>query len=183
METRVETRMARPETPAAQDGRYRQTFPILTALQMETARRFAGPARRYAPGALVYAVGERNAPAFLVLSGGLEIHRLDALGHDLGITLHGAGEFSGELGQLSGRPAMAETRAGPDGCEVAPLDAEGLRRLVVASADIGETLMRAFILRRVALLETGAGGPIVVGSDTAPPEMRLPSTLKLFVQM
>ena len=165
--------MASAETPAPLDGRYRQVFPVLTAAQIETVRRFAGPTRTYEAGALVYGLGERHAPALLVLSGALEIHRLDALGHDLGVTLHGPGEFSGELGQLSGRPAMAETRAGPDGCEVAPLDAEGLRRLVVASADIGELLMRAFILRRVALLETGAGGPVVVGADNSPDTSRL----------
>jgi thioredoxin reductase (NADPH) len=163
---------AEPSAPT-QDGRYRQIFPVLTAAQMEIVRRFAGPPRRYEPGALVYGLGQRNVPAMVVLAGALQIRRLDALGHDLGTTLHGAGEFSGELGQLSGRPALAETRGGPDGCEAAPIDADGLRRLVVASAEIGELLMRAFILRRVSLLESGAGGPVVVGADDAPDTVRL----------
>ncbi|HTK36550.1 MAG TPA: FAD-dependent oxidoreductase [Caulobacteraceae bacterium] len=140
---------------------------------MEIVRRFAGAPRREGAGALLYGLGERNAPSLLVLSGSLQIRRLDALGHDLGTTEHGVGEFSGEIGQLSGRPALAECRAGPGGCEAAPIDAEGLRRLMVASAEIGELLMRAFILRRVALLETGAGGPILVGQDVTPDTIRL----------
>ena len=71
--------MASAETPVStQNGRYRQIFPVLTAAQIETARRFAGPARRYEPGALVYGLGERNAPTILVLSGVLQVRRLDA---------------------------------------------------------------------------------------------------------
>jgi thioredoxin reductase (NADPH) len=155
------------------DGRYRQMFPVLTAAQVETVRRFAGPPRRYEAGTMIYGIGDRRVSALLVLGGELEIRRADALGHDLGVTRHGVGEFSGELGQLSGRPAMAETRAGPGGCELAPLEADGLRRLVVASAEIGELLMRAFILRRVALLETGAGGPVLVGAAASPDMARL----------
>ena len=169
----METSLATAEIPATLDGRYRQMFPVLAPAQIETVRRFASPPQRHEPGAMLYGVGDRNVPAFLVLSGSLQILRSDALGHDLGVTLHGPGEFSGEVGQLSARPAMAEVRAGPEGAEVAALDAEGLRRLVVASADIGEILMRAFILRRVALLETGAGGPVVVGADASPDTARL----------
>jgi thioredoxin reductase (NADPH) len=40
---------------------------------------------------------------------------------------------------------------------------ERLRALLIAEADLGERIMRAMILRRVGLLETGAGGPVIVG--------------------
>jgi thioredoxin reductase (NADPH) len=38
---------------------------------------------------------------------------------------------------------------------------EQLRALLVAEAEVGERVMRALILRRVAILETGAGGPVI----------------------
>ena len=38
-----------------------------------------------------------------------------------------------------------------------------LRALMIAEADLGERIMRALILRRVVLLQTGSGGPIIVG--------------------
>jgi thioredoxin reductase (NADPH) len=38
-----------------------------------------------------------------------------------------------------------------------------LRAAIVAEAELGEMIMRALILRRVKLLESGAGGPILVG--------------------
>jgi thioredoxin reductase (NADPH) len=38
-----------------------------------------------------------------------------------------------------------------------------LRALLIAEAELGERIMRALILRRIGLLETGAGGPVIVG--------------------
>jgi thioredoxin reductase (NADPH) len=38
-----------------------------------------------------------------------------------------------------------------------------LRSLLVAEAELGERIMRALILRRIGLMETGAGGPVIVG--------------------
>ena len=38
-----------------------------------------------------------------------------------------------------------------------------LRDLMVQEAELGERIMRALILRRVGLLESGAGGPVIIG--------------------
>src|SRR5437660_94582 len=71
------------------------------------------------------------------------------------------GSFSGELTQLSGRPALVDAYAeGPVDALVIP--PEKLRALLVAEAELGERIMRALILRRVGLLEAGAG-PIIIG--------------------
>ena len=46
------------------ETRGRQLFPVLDTGQIETAKRFAsGPARAFAPGEVVFDVGERHAPA------------------------------------------------------------------------------------------------------------------------
>ena len=52
------------------ETRRHQMFPVLDVAQIETAKRFAsGEARSFAPGEIVYDVGERHAPAWLVLEG------------------------------------------------------------------------------------------------------------------
>jgi hypothetical protein len=63
----------------------------------------------------------------------------------------GAGSFTGEVGTLAGRAAAATRRAVSD-CEVIVIDEESLRALVIAEAELSETIMRAYILRRVAFI-------------------------------
>jgi thioredoxin reductase (NADPH) len=146
------------------DTRRHQIFPVLIQAQIETAARFAsGPAREFAPGEIVYDIGERHAPAWLVLKGSIEAVRRDGLKHESPITTHEVGQFSGEVSQLAGRAMLAAGRAGPQGCTALPFDAAHLRALVIGSADLGEIVMRAFILRRVGLIEDGGAGSVLVG--------------------
>ena len=156
------------------DTRRHQVFPVLIPAQIEVAKRFAsGPAREFSPGELVYDVGERHAPTWLVLKGTIEAVRRDGLRHETPITVHAAGQFTGELSQLGGRASLAADKAGPEGCTAIPFDAAHLRALVIGSADLGEIVMRAFILRRVALLEDGSAGSILVGRPGSAALVRL----------
>ncbi len=156
------------------DTREHQRFPVLTPPQIETARRFAsGPERRFAPGETIYAIGDHDAPAWLVLGGTIEVIRRDGLSREATITIHHAGQFSGEVNQLAGRPSIAAGRAGPDGCTALPLDPAHLRALMVGSADVGEIIMRALILRRVGLIEEGGAGTILIGAPGSSDMMRL----------
>ena len=145
-------------------SREHQMFPVLDAAQVASARRFAsGPERHFAPGESIYAIGEQGAPAYLVLEGSIDVVRRDGLAHEAAITTHHAGQLSGEVNQLAGRPAMAAGRAGSRGCIARPFDPAHLRALMVGSADVGEIIMRALILRRVALIEEGGAGTILIG--------------------
>lgn len=146
------------------DTRRSQMFPVLSTAQIETAKRFAsGEPQRFAPGELMFDVGERHAPAWLVLEGSIEASRHDGRGRELPIAVEGAGQFSGEVSQLGGRPSMAAGRAGPAGASAVPFDAAHLRALVIGSAELGEIVMRAFILRRVALIEASGSGSVLIG--------------------
>jgi thioredoxin reductase (NADPH) len=154
--------------------RQHQMFPLLDAAQIETARRFAsGPERRFEPGQTIYAIGEENAPAWLVLQGTIDVVRRDGLSHEAPITTHGVGQLTGEVNQLAGRPSIAAGRAGPEGCVALPFDAAHLRALMVGSADVGEIIMRALILRRVGLIEQGGAGTILIGVPGSPAVVRL----------
>lgn len=146
------------------DTRHHQMYPALDAAQLATARRFAsGPARRFAPGEEVFAVGEHPAPVWLVLEGSIVVSRRDGLGHEEVIHEHGVGSFTGEVSQLAGRSSLAGGVAGAQGCKAVPLDAAHLRALLIGAAELGEIVMRALILRRVGLIESEAVGSVLVG--------------------
>ena len=146
------------------DTRLDQMFPVLDAAQIATATRFASDAgRTFAAGETVFDIGEHNAPVWLILSGSIVVVRRDGLGHEKPITTQTAGQFTGEVSQLAGRASLAAGTAGPGGCTALPLDSAHLRALVIGSADLGEIVMRALILRRVGLIEGGASGSVLVG--------------------
>ena len=142
------------------DRRHDQMFPELDATEIERMRRF-GDSHSYAAGEAVFTTGQVGPGLVVVLTGHIKVIRHDPTGDSLIIT-YGPGQFMGELAQMAGRPSLA------DGIAEGPLEAlivapERLRALLIAEAALGEQIMRALILRRVGLLETGAGGPIIVG--------------------
>jgi thioredoxin reductase (NADPH) len=156
------------------DTRFEQVFPILDTVQIENAARFAsGEAETFAPGALVYDVGVRNAPSWLVLKGGMEISRRDGLHRVSSVISLSEGQFSGEVSQLSGRGTLATGRAGAEGCTALPFDAAHIRALMIGSAELGEVMMRAFILRRVGLIQEGGAGSLLIDNGTSPCLIRL----------
>jgi thioredoxin reductase (NADPH) len=146
------------------DTRKEQRFPVFDAQQIATARRFtSGPPITFTAGDTVYDIGEMHAPVWLVLEGSIVVVRRDGLGHEKPITNHEAGQFSGEVSQLAGRGSLAVGKAGPNGCTAVPFDTAHLRALIIGAAELGEIIMRAFILRRVALIESDASGSVLVG--------------------
>ena len=156
------------------ETRRHQLFPVLDAVQTETAKRFAsGPARDFAPGEALFDVGQRDAPAWLVLKGSIDVVRRDGLNREAAITSHCVGQFSGEVNQLARRESLASGRAGAKGCVALPFDAAHVRALMIGSAEVGEIMMRAFILRRVGLIEEGGGGSVLVGNPASPDLVRL----------
>ncbi len=156
------------------ETRAHQLFPVLDPGQIETAKRFAsGPAQDFAPGAIVFDVGERNIPIWLLLKGSIEVIRRDGLQRELTITTLGVGQFTGEVSQLAGQETLALARAGAEGCTALPFDAAHVRALLIGSAEIGEIMMRAFILRRVGLIEGGGVGSVLVGQPDSADLVRI----------
>lgn len=146
------------------NAREHQMFPAFTPQQIAVARRFAsGPEQHFAAGEALYEIGAVDAPTWLVISGTIEVVRRDGLSGEAPVTVHHAGQFSGEVSQLDGRPAIASGRAGAQGCTALPFDAAHLRALVIGSAELGEIIMRALILRRVNLIAEGGSGTILIG--------------------
>jgi thioredoxin reductase (NADPH) len=162
--------MAKPPSNIL-DSRRPQMFPTLTAAEIDRLRAFGAP-QAFGVGEALERVGEPGHGLAAVLAGEVEVSGRDEAGAPQLIVTHGPGGFVGELAQLSGRPALVDAIA------VTPVEAliippDRLRALLVAEADLGERIMRALILRRVGLLETGAGGPVIVGLEDNPDVRRL----------
>ncbi len=154
------------------DSRRAQMYPLLAPAEFERLGRF-GSRRSYAPGEMLVRSGESGHGLSLILAGEVDITRHARDGDPGGlIVTHGPGAFLGELAQLSGQPALVDARArGP--VEAVVIPPERLRALLVAEAEVGERIMRALILRRVGLIETGTGGPILVGREGSADLLRL----------
>jgi thioredoxin reductase len=149
-------------------------FPTLTDAQLEQVRIASGVTPvAFAAGADVYGVGAIGIPAWFVVEGTLEIFSRAGLDGDVPIETLGPGQFSGEISQVTGRPTLAGARAGPQGCRAFALPAPQVRNLVVDFAEIGEIIMRAFVVRRAALIDTGSGGTIIIGLPDSPEMLRL----------
>src|SRR5215472_659641 len=148
-------------SPSVIDTRLDQMFPVLEPFEIDRVRRF-GKIRLYDAGAALAKVGELGIGLILILSGQVQISRRDGLGHSTQIVMYVPGSFMGELAQLSGRPTLIDAYARTP-VEALIISPDQLRALLIAEAELGERIMRALILRRVGLLETGAGGPVIVG--------------------
>jgi thioredoxin reductase (NADPH) len=151
-------------------SRHHQIFPTLNERQFALLERY-GERRRLNTGDVLFSEGDRHIPMFAIVSGTIEATRGTGDGlHVLGS--HGPGSFTGEVGTLAGRAAVASARATSD-CEVIVIDEESLRALVIAEAELSETIMRAFILRRVAFIQDQSGGILVIGSSASAATFRL----------
>ena len=143
------------------ETRYEQMFPKLEPAEITRLHRF-GEMRSYGAGERPVKTGEPSPGLFVVLSGELVVTQHNALEHDEPIVTHGPGEFMGELAQLSGRPSLVDARALKP-LETLIIPPRSLREVLVAEAELGERIMRALILRRVGLLQSGIAGPIIIG--------------------
>jgi len=151
--------------------RYQETFPALTAQEIDRLRRY-GSLREYSDGEKLFEAGKISPGMFVVLKGVVALTQRDGLGHLAPIAEQGEGQFLGDVGQLSTRATLVDGTAEGD-VETLLIPTEGLRALLVAEADLGERIMRALILRRVALLQGGAAGAVLIGSAGAADVIRL----------
>jgi thioredoxin reductase (NADPH) len=155
-------------------ARYGQAFPTLTPQEIERLRRF-GVVRRYAGGEALFVTGEPRG-MHVILSGHVIASQRDGLGHITPILESASGQFLAEVGSLSGDPSLVDAHA-EDEVEALVIPPEGLRRLLITEAELGERIMRAMILRRVSLIESGTGGIVIVGAPNSVDVVRVENFL------
>ena len=117
-------------------------------------------------GEQLFAAGERSAGIFVVLKGTLTMSLRDGFGRVVPVVHHGPGQFAGEIAQLSSGFALVDADADED-VEVLLIQPDRIRALV-ADAELGERIVRAMMLRRVAQIESGRSGAVLIGELQSP---------------
>ena len=158
------------------EQRYDQIYPTLDPLEIERVRRF-GNVRSFAAGESLWTVGQVAPGLMVILTGKVAVTERDQFDNHKPIVVHGPGNFLGELALLSGRPALVDAIA-QEPVEALIIPSERLRALMIAEAELGERIMRALILRRVAILQAGIGGPIILGRAENGDVLRLEGFLR-----
>jgi thioredoxin reductase (NADPH) len=145
-------------------------FPVLKPADL-AALAARGQHRKVQPGEVLFAEGDRNLSFFVVLDGAVEI-----LEHSRGtphsVTVHHPGQFTGDVDVLSGRAVLVTGRVLQEG-EVIQLSSADLRRAVDELPELGDTIIKAFLMRRTLLLGEGFMGARIIGSRFSPDTHRL----------
>jgi thioredoxin reductase (NADPH) len=138
-----------------------QMFPRLEPAQIQRISSL-GVRREVHVGEVLYDVGDQNTQFFVVLEGTVDVLR-SAGDHEPPVVVHGPGQFTGEINMLSARRSLVRGRVSADGSVIA-LDRDVLRTLVQRDSELSEILMRAFILRRIALMGQLSDELVLLGS-------------------
>ena len=160
-----------PPIPLTGASRTEQAFPRLTQEQIERIASH-GRVRRVRAGEILFEAGQEIVPFFVVAAGQMEMIRPGGAQQETIVARHGPGQFTGEINTLSGRRALLRARVTQPG-EVIELDRETLLSLVQTDSELSEILIRAFILRRVGLIEQQIGDVVLVGSSHSAGTLRI----------
>lgn len=160
-----------PPDPTDPYQRAAQTFPTLTDEMIERVATF-GTRQSLAAGDMLFTRGDRGVDFFVVLDGTVEVFDEDEHGAHRTVHTHGRNEFTGELDLFNNRRILVSARV-KEPAQVIRVKRPDFRRLAALEADIGEIVMRAFILRRVGLIRHGQGAVTLAGAGHAANTLRL----------
>jgi len=139
-------------------------FPTLDEAQMAALGRCPlMTLKRYRDEEKLFEACERDFKFFVVKSGKVEI--MDESGETPNtVTVHGPGEFTGDVAQLIGSPSLVSGVARGE-CEVYEVSPDALRQILNNHPDLGDVILQAFIARRQLLNGPGTfTGVRVIGS-------------------
>ena len=152
-----------------------QAFPRLPAEMVDRVLRYGHP-ETFDGGAYLYQFGERAFDFFLILDGTVDALDNDGKGGNIVLTTYGANQFSGELNLFSDRAALLSARTLRP-TQLIRVPRASFRRMVSAEPDIGEIILRAYILRRASMIRHAEGGTVLVGSIRSADTFRIQSFL------
>jgi thioredoxin reductase (NADPH) len=162
------------DTTLEAGGRMDPMFPKLSPAQLDRLRALGRP-RRFAAGEVVYERGLAKRAFYVLLEGRVEAVSPARVGEER-ITMHGAGEFLGELDMISGAHSLVQAKA-LDASAMLEIDLADLRRIVQTDTELSELFLRAFALRRAHLIANTLGGVVLIGSGHSADTLRLKAFL------
>ena len=144
------------------ESRTSEAFPELTPAQLARVEPH-GRRRRLAQGEVVGEPGQPVTKIYVVLSG-----QLDALtplqASTANMPRFTPGMFTGERSILSGGRFLGRISATVP-TEVIEVERDELLKLIQTDTELSDIFLRAFILRRLQLIDRGYGDVVVLGSQ------------------
>jgi len=156
--------------PASPDVRQAQTYPRLNRDMMERIAAY-GSEETLPAGTMLFARGQRSVDFFVLVEGSIEMFEYDRRQPHVFVTLEPR-QFTGELHMFNDRQVLVSGRTGADSRLIRIRRAD-FRRLTTGEPDIGEIVMRAFVLRRMGLIRHATGGAVLIGSGRGADILRL----------
>jgi thioredoxin reductase (NADPH) len=138
-------------------------FPALTEPQIARLTPF-GETRRVETDETLFDQGDAHHGVFLVLEGSIGFAAISQV-----LT---RGMFTGEVNQLSGRRSLIRCHA-LEPSTVVEISRANLRHVIENDAELGEIILRIFLLRRVYLIRNSVGDAVLVGSSHSADTLRL----------
>jgi thioredoxin reductase (NADPH) len=128
-------------------------FPKLTEEQMTQLARYAGAStKKFRAGDALFRAGDRDAKFFVIKAGELEI--IDVTGDQpKTIRVQGPGDFTGDVGHLTGSPKVVNAIARSD-CDVYEMSEAELRKILNQDPQLADLILQAFIARRQLMRES-----------------------------
>lgn len=157
------------------ERRHYQMYPVLTEARLAKIARF-GQRTAFRAGEPLFQTGERTHGMWVVVNGAVHLVVRNGLGLSQAVREVSAGQFIGETATLSGKPYLVDAVAVTD-VDAILVPPDQLRALLIAEAQLGSEIMRAFILRRVGLIQ-GQIGPVIVGAPASPSVLALSDFLR-----
>jgi len=145
-------------------------FPTLGDADLATLRRF-GRVESVEPGRVLQREGDVPRDFHAVLSGSIDVVAHIDGGEQL-VRRHERGGFLGELSLLTGQRSYVEARMAEAG-ELIVVPQEAFRRMIATEPELSDTLLRAFVGRRKAMISMPVSPLRIIGSTFSPESLRL----------
>jgi thioredoxin reductase (NADPH) len=145
----------RLRTPSRESN---EAFPQLTVEQMAVLARW-GQRRSAVAGDVLFQAGDVVTDVFVVATGRVAMLRQDRDVEQVA-QVHGERQLLGELGMFEGQPAMFSARV-LDASELVVVPVGQLKDVALQDSVLGETILRAYLIRRADLIDAGAGVRII----------------------
>lgn len=145
-------------------------FPVFSGRDLErlVAR---GHRRDVKAGDVLFAQGDRAFCFYVILAGAVDIieHATDT---PHVVTTHRVGQFTGDVDMLTGRVALVTAQVVEDG-QVLMMSTAEMRKAIDEMPEVGEVIIKAFLMRRKLLVDMGFVGVTLIGSRFSPAAHRL----------
>lgn len=147
-----------------------KVFPVLTEEQIARIAAY-GKLRLIKKGEILLNFNEQNLRSFIIKKGQIEVLQNEGTREKLFVVIQ-AKQFTGELSLIAGRRAFVKLRVSEPG-EVLEVSRENILKLIQTDPELSEIFLRAYILRRIAIISSHVSDVIFIGSRHSSDTLRI----------